>query len=92
MNGAFGVPKNKAVPGTEHWEEPLQVLRLIINLHPPNQLQCQIEGDVSLLPYFGQWLGVELLEHGVVLWSGDDLRCSVYVWELPRPWQTFFCT
>ena len=90
LNGAFGVGKGKSVPGTESDSSPLEVQRLIINLHPTNQLQRQIKGDVPLLPYFGQWLGIELLDQEILLWSGQDLRCSFYVWALPPAWRPYF--
>ena len=43
-----------------------------------------MQGDAGALPYFGQWLGLELLSDELVLWAAEDLRCAFYMFSLPR--------
>ena len=52
LNGACGVGKGKYVKCNKT-SESLEVLRLIINLVPSNDLQIPITGDVATLPHFG---------------------------------------
>ena len=49
--GLFGVQKDGLVPG----DDQLHVLRLILNLVPPNEVQNKLAGDNATLPYMGQW-------------------------------------
>ena len=83
--GAFGVSKGKKLKGTA-----LDILRLIINLVPSNQVQLMIKGDNRTLPYLGQWCGCLVEENELVVWSSEDVKCCFYVFRLPRQWGKFF--
>jgi len=90
LQGAFGVGKQKFVPDPEVAGRHVEVLRLIINLTASNELQGVIESDCPSLPYFGQWLGLELLEEEVLMWRAEDMECCFYVFELPDAWLPYF--
>ena len=89
VNGAFGVTKGKEIWSRKR-KKMLAVLRLIINLTCSNALQRQITGDVPMLPFFAQWIGLELMEEEVLLWDAEDMRCAFYVFLLPEAWWPLF--
>ena len=89
LNGAFGVCKGKEIWSKKR-KKMVAVLRLIINLTCSNALQRQIFGDVHMLPFFAQWIGLELLEEEVLLWDAEDMRCAFYVFLLPEAWWPYF--
>ena len=68
------------------WKE---VLRLIINLVPSNELFEVSEFDTGSIPHVGQWISVELLGQELLLWSGDDMRCAFYLFGLPVEWAPY---
>ena len=88
-NGIFGVGKGKFItcPKTQ---QQLELLRLIINLVPSNELQEIIKGDVDTLPHFGQWLSLELLSDEILVWGSEDISCAFYVFALPDAWGPYF--
>ena len=78
--GLFGVPKGQSI--TLSSGDVAEVLRLIINLIPANEILRMLMGDVHTLPYVGQWSNVNL-DGDMVLWSAEDLRCGFYLFGLP---------
>ena len=89
LNGAFGVTKGKTVWSDESQAET-EVLRLIINLTPSNQLQRPITGDVKSLPCPAQWCMLELDGTEHLVWSSEDMRCCFYIFNLPPRWLPYF--
>ncbi len=89
LSGAFGVGKGKWITSAKTGKL-VEVLRLIINLVPSNELQIPITGDVDTLPHFGQWLGLELLRDELLVWSSEDISCAFYVFGLPNAWLPWF--
>ena len=89
LNGAFGVGKGKFIKSAKTGLE-VEILRLIINLVPSNELQVPIAGDVATLPHFGQWHGLELLDNEVLVWDSEDIQCAFYVFSLPDDWLPWF--
>eukprot|EP00971_Amphidinium_carterae_P348765 6490663-Amphidinium_carterae.4 len=84
--GAFGVPK----PGKEVRLENGElgpVLRLVINMVPQNQLQETVDVGLDELPYFGQWIPIELENDQSLVWSSEDIRCAFYIFRMPQPWR-----
>jgi len=89
LNGIFGVSKGKTVKSESRGCD-VDILRLIINLVPSNELQWPIGGDVDTLPHFGQWSGLELLDDEVLVWNSEDIQCAFYVFQLPDEWLPWF--
>lgn len=83
LNGMFGVGKGDL---NESGDE---LLRLIMNLIPSNELQRTVPGDVDTLPYLGQWGSAQLLAHQVLLWSSEDIKCMFYIFRLPDQWMPY---
>ena len=63
-----------------------RVLRLITNLIPSNSLQRMISGDVDELAGPMAWLSFHLDDDERVVFYGDDLVCSFYLFSLPAAW------
>jgi len=89
LNGVFGVGKKKWIT-SEETGEAVEVLRLIVNMVPSNELQVPITADTGTLPHFGQWRGLELLPDEILIWSSEDINCAFYVFKVPRAWQAWF--
>jgi len=89
LNGAFGVPKPKAKEILGSAGNLLKVLRLVMNLIPSNSLQETICGDMEQLPTCGQWAGLYLLCHEMLLITATDRKCFFYVFRLPEVWWPF---
>ena len=89
LNGVFGVGKKKWVTGADSGET-VEVLRLIVNMVPSNELQVPMVADTGTLPHFGQWRGLELLPDEVLIWSSEDINCAFYVFRIPRAWHQWF--
>ena len=89
LSGMFGVSKGKTITDPATGAE-VDVLRLIINLVPSNELQLPIVGDVSTLPHFAQWIGLELLPDEKLAWSAEDIQCAFYIFRLPPVWMPWF--
>ena len=88
MNGLFGVGKGKYVRLPDGSEK--EILRLIINLIPSNELQIPIEGDVRMLPHFAQWSTFEVGDGEVMIWGSEDISCAFYVFQIPEAWSRWF--
>ena len=87
LNGAFGVSKNKKVPGTT-----TDIQRLIINLIPANAILEDIAGDIRTLPFASQGTGVNVLDdQTIMVFSDEDLTCAFYLFALPDAWMEFQC-
>ena len=85
LNGLFGVGKGEYLEGMPE-DDLHEILRLIMNLIPLNEICLTAEGDVALLPFAGQWSNLQLLSDQVLLWSAEDLRCFFYLFEVPPHW------
>ena len=46
-----------------------------------------IASDMPQLPTSGQWRCLILGEEETLVWSGKDLKCRFYVFEIPKPWR-----
>jgi len=88
LSGAFGVSKGKQF--TNSSGEKVDILRLIINLIPANELQEMVVADILTLPHFSLWSGLELLEEEWVCWDAEDLKCAFYLFVLPDAWKRWF--
>ena len=89
LNGIFGVGKGTYLEG--HQDDPrYEILRLIINLVPSNELQTMIQGDIETLPHFSQWACLELMSSENFAWTSEDVKCAFYVFTLPAAWRKYF--
>ena len=68
----------------------LEVLRMILNLIPSNEIQIQIDGDNHTLPYHGCWSSMLLEDDQVGLWSSEDTQASFCLFLLPPAWGKLF--
>ena len=89
LNGVFGVGKKKWVTSKSTGKQ-VEVLRLIVNMVPSNELQIPIIADTATLPHFGQWMGLELLDDEILTWSSEDINCAFYVFRIPAVWNPWF--
>jgi len=89
LNGVFGVGKKKWVTSAKTGKQ-VEVLRLIVNMVPSNELQVPIVADTGTLPHFGQWMGIELLDDEILTWSSEDINCAFYVFRIPPGWNPWF--
>ena len=90
LQGGFGVGKGKTVesklrPGTQ-----VEVLRLIINAIPTNEVQTLVAGDNGTLPFVGQWLGLELDDEEELVWCSDDECSAFYLFAQNKEWHKWF--
>ena len=87
LSGAlFGVAKDKMLE-----EDPcLALLRLILNLVPPDEVQNKIHGDNASLPYFGQWRSILVRKGGAIYLSSKDMKACFFLFQLPKEWSPFF--
>jgi hypothetical protein len=85
LSGMFGVSKH------EFDEKGVEIMRLIMNLIPLNQICHHAEGDLSTLPMLGQVTSLHILLHERVFWSSEDLRCMFYLFRVPQPWSQLMC-
>ena len=67
-----------------------RVLRLIMNFVPTNSLQASLDGDIEQLTGAMAWLSLVLEDDVILVFYGDDLVCSFYLFELPDEWLGFF--
>eukprot|EP00971_Amphidinium_carterae_P242859 4822154-Amphidinium_carterae.1 len=63
------------------------VLRLVINMVPQNQLQEIVNFGLDELPYFGQWIPIELEDDQTLVWSSEDIKCAFYIFRMPQAWR-----
>jgi len=89
LNGIFGVGKKKWITSPETGQT-VEVLRLIVNMVPSNELQVPMTADTGTLPHFGQWKGLELLPDEILIWSSEDINCAFYVFKIPPAWLPWF--
>ena len=88
-SGYLGVGAGKQVEVP--WSDtPVEVLRSVFNLPPSDELQHQIEGDVTALPHHGNWQGLVLNEPLILHWISDDVAASLFLFRLPPPWAPVF--
>ena len=66
-----------------------EVLRLIINLVPANEIMKILRGSIDTLPFVGQWNNV-CLDGDMVVWSAENLKCGFYLFGLPPAWAKWF--
>ena len=82
----FGVEKDSEVPLCPG----LLVLRLILNLVPPNELQVKIAGDNQTLPYIGQWKNMNVARGDPVYLNSEDMKACFFLFCLPSEWAVVF--
>eukprot|EP00435_Cladocopium_sp_Y103_P063896 s76_g25.t1 len=82
LNGLFGVTKGA-------YEGQWELMRLIMNLVPVNQVCRSMDGDVGTLP---SWAGMSPLclmpEEDLVV-SSEDVRCFFYIFRIPLAWHRY---
>jgi hypothetical protein len=88
--GLFGIGKGKYLEALGEDGQPLEILRLIINMVASNELQRVLAGDIRTMPFFGQWLGFEVWGDEVLAWCSEDMKCAFYVFRVPRCWWPYF--
>ena len=82
LNGLFGVSKGEFHEGAE-------VMRLIMNLIPLNQICKGIEGDVATLPTWAGMSAFQLHPYEDLVISSEDVRCFFYIFRVPETWSPF---
>ena len=90
LNGWFGVGKGKHLPDLPE-EEENEVLRFIMHFVPANSIMDAITGDVSALPFMGQWTSLQLLSWQYFAWSSEDIACMFYIFRIPEVWRPYTC-
>ena len=76
-SGFFGVGAGKYLDESEGAAK-VEILRSVFNLPPSNELQIQIEGDVSALPYHGNWQGLVMDKPTLAYWFSEDMVSSFF--------------
>ena len=79
--GMFGVGKGKTTMMPDG--SMAEILRLIANLIPSNEVQEQVIGDNGTLPYPGCWQSLLLEPDTVVFWNSEDMQASFFLFRLP---------
>ena len=82
LAGMFAVLKSLGADG-------LQITRLIFYLVANNAVQNMLVGGLMELPSALPWEQVVLEDDEYVRISGEDIKSSFYLVELPRPWRTW---
>ena len=82
LNGLFGVSKGE-------YENQFEVMRIIMNLVPINQVCRSLEGDVATLPTWAGMTPLCLMPSENLIVSSEDVRCFFYIFKIPRQWQRF---
>ena len=67
-----------------------EILRLIANLIPSNEVQEQVIGDNGTLPYPGCWQSLLLESDTIVFWNTEDMQASFFLFKLPPTWGKYF--
>ena len=85
LSGAFfGVGKDQFLE-----DDPLlQILSLISNLVPRNEVQQKIHGDNASLPYCGQWRSLLARKGDASYLCSEDMKACSFLFQLPK--ETFF--
>ena len=84
LNGLFGVSKNE-------FQGPIELMRIIMNMIPLNNVVRGIEGDVSTLPSWAGMTPLHLQPHEDLLVSSEDVRAFFYIFRVPASWHRFMC-
>jgi len=84
-NGWFGIGKDKYLPDCPP-EPDFEILRFIMNFVPLNGVSMPVLGDVTQLPYMGQWSNLQLQSWEFFVWSSDDIACMFYIISVPSIW------
>eukprot|EP00438_Fugacium_kawagutii_P014258 Skav215743 [mRNA] locus=scaffold106:20958:23971:- [translate_table: standard] len=82
LNGLFGVSKHEF---DGQWE----VMRIIMNLIPLNEICRSFDGDVSTLPSWAGMTPLHLQPHEELVVSSEDVRCFFYIFRVPKAWRRF---
>ena len=82
LNGLFGVSKHEFVGDVE-------VMRIIMNMIPVNNICRGIEGDISTLPSWAGMSPLHLQPHEQLLVSSEDVRAFFYIFKVPSAWHRF---
>ena len=82
LNGLFGVTKGEFAQGFE-------VMRIIMNLVPVNQVCRGLEGDVATLPTWAGMTPLSLMPDENLIVSSEDVRCFFYIFRIPVAWHRF---
>lgn len=82
LNGLFGVSK-------EEWVGETEVLRLIMNLIPLNNIAHPLKGDVETLPMWSMMNPFFLQPGEHLLISSEDVRCFFYTMAVPCTWYKY---
>ena len=85
----FGVGKGKTTMMPDG--SLAEILRLIANLIPSNEVQEQVIGDNGTLPYPGCWQSLLLESDTIVFWNSEDMQASFFLFELPPTWGKILC-
>ena len=86
LNGAFPVEK----PG-KFLDNGRVVRRLIMDVWQTNALLLCLQGDLPSMAFPSQFLSLIVGADETLLWSGEDLVASFYLFGLPRAWAAWFC-
>lgn len=84
MNGMFAVSKDE-------FQGEVELLRLIMNLKPCNDLCRPLEGDTSTLPMITSLGALYLDDNEVLMTSSEDIRCFFYLFSIPESWKPYMC-
>ena len=82
LNGLFGVSKRE-------FEGNVEVMRIIMNMIPVNNVCRGIEGDISTLPSWAGMTPLHLQPHEQLLVSSEDVRAFFYIFKVPSSWHRF---
>ena len=85
----FGVATGGYLDGANDAAE-VKILVSVFNVSPTNELQVQIECDVSALPYHGNWQGFVMDEPTLAYWFSEDMVSSFFLFRLPDEWSGLF--
>ena len=76
LNGLFGVSKHEFVGDVE-------IMRIIMNMIPVNNICRGIEGDISTLPSWAGMSPLHLQPDEQLLVSSEDVRAFFYIFKVP---------
>ena len=76
LNGLFGVSKRE-------FEGNVEVMQIIMNMIPVNNVCRGIEGDISTLPSWAGMTPLHLQPHEQLLVSSEDVRAFFYIFKVP---------
>ena len=82
QNGLFAVSK-------QEFQGSIEVLRLIMNLKPLNQLCLPLEGDTPTLPAITSFGTMFLDDDEQLCTSSEDIRCFFYLFATPSTWHKY---